>query len=302
MNANNRSHATSNTRTFRALFMIGALVMLDSGCAMQTGEENSQDESQDLASPTFRVTNVGTFDVNNPGNYPTIVGSLRYEAHGHTIYSTGGGNFILNEIGGDSTHLGVVVNDGTPAHSITLIFRADNLYLIGYSHANNYYHVSDEHGTLDGQPSHSLPFEESYSSLQRWAALSRNNQLIGTENMRQWLYWLAPSRNNNNASDQDRARALMGFASVFAEGARFRRITQDVWDRINAHTSSPLNAADLGLTNNWAQLSAWARNNQHRPYTPQPARITAGDTSFTNLGQLASFMILVLGGSQGSAP
>lgn len=116
--------------------------------------------------------------------------------------------------------------------SVTLVFNARNLYIVGWRNdvTNQYYRLGEGPSTYAGAHPNNLNTWINYTGMERQAGIGRDSLGISLNTIQGSIRDLGSPRYTSAGRDQ--ARALLVLAQAFAEGARFDFIANRVSDAI----------------------------------------------------------------------
>ncbi|MET8976321.1 ribosome-inactivating family protein [Streptomyces sp. NPDC004539] len=211
--------------------------------------------------------------------YDRIIDDLRRRVNGTPLY----GGITLARNVDDYFPVSLVMDEH---NSVTLVFNARNLYIVGWRNdaTNQYYRLGEGPSTYAGARANELDDWVNYNGMERHAAISRDSLGISLTTIQGSIRELGSARYTSAGRDQ--ARALLILTQAFAEGARFDFIANRVSDAIRnsqsytTGTSSVissnrptgggpfLNVNAVDFENNWSGLSIAALQSTRNHVTP----------------------------------
>ncbi|QMU75060.1 hypothetical protein GXW83_04065 [Streptacidiphilus sp. PB12-B1b] len=257
---------------------------------------------------------------NRPGSsaaagYSAFINSLR-SAAGHAFR---GGTYIAQSNAGGIIRADINATGGTSPLPLTLWIDPQNLYVLGFTNANNqtlYFNdlspaaVDLVTGGALAQGFHGgfqrLPFDSNYDGLSAAAGRGRGAMPISMNDVYSSVASLATTTSGNLAtSSQPAARSLMLLIQVTSEAARFSNVYGIMSEALGTPDSrGGLPTQEQNLENNWAAMSGYgvsvSNNSTTRPVTIVGAGAADSDGHPTNLvlhswSDLARYVGILLG-------
>ena len=240
---------------------------------------------------------------NRPGSsaaagYSAFINSLRSTA-GHAFR---GGAYIAQSNAGGIIRADINATGGTSPLPMTLWIDPQNLYVLGFTNANNqtlYFNdltaaeVNLVAGGALAQGFHGgfqrLPFGSNYNSLSATAGRGREAMPISMNDIYSSVANLATTNSGNiGTSTQSAARSLMLLIQVTSEAARFSNVYGIMSEALGTRGSrAGLPTQEQNLENNWAAMSGYgvsvSNNSTTRPVTIAGAGAADSDGHPTNL-------------------
>lgn len=162
----------------------------------------------------------------------------------------------------------------SPQVSVTLAIDVTNAYVVAYRAGSRSYFLSDapqgsQSVLFTDTQQHSLPFDGSYTQLQRNAREDREKIDVGILALEDAIALLYSS---SDTQQNRRARSLIISIQMIAEAARFKYIEQLVRASIRRQRSFRPDPGMLSLENNWGRLSRAVQNSNQGVFN-NPVRL-----------------------------
>ncbi|QMU69805.1 ribosome-inactivating family protein [Streptacidiphilus sp. P02-A3a] len=230
--------------------------------------------------------------------YSAFINSLR-SAAGHAFR---GGTYIAQSNPGGIIRADINATGGTRPLGMTLWIDPQNLYVLGFTNANNQTLYFDDLSPADvdrvaggalAEGFHGgfqrLPFGGNYMSLSAAAGRGRDAMPISMNDIYSSVANLATTNSGNiGTSTLFASRSLMLLIQVTSEAARFNNVYGIMSQALGTPvTRNSLPSQEQNLENNWAAMSGFgvsvSNNSTTRPVTIVGAGAPDGDGHPTNL-------------------
>ncbi|MDX2757219.1 ribosome-inactivating family protein [Streptomyces europaeiscabiei] len=284
--------------------LAGAVLVSGTGGGLTTGAQHQSLDGQTQLVDSILPTDGMSYHLRDISGgavaetYNSIINDIRGRVRGARLYN----NIILTQGANDFFDVTLAVGNGE--NSITLIFNARNLYVVGWrNNRTGVYYRMDGPSRLPGQIGDTQHRNWlNYSDMERAGEIDRGNMGITMGAVQGAVSDMATTTNSRT-----QARALLILVQAFAEGARYDfisyRVSQAIRNNGVFHTGSSSTVSGNGsgqdlyevtgleLENNWQTLSDAVTNATHNHTNPN---VRIGDARFTTLQAIDAQMAFAL--------